>query len=402
MKYFVVIFLCVFCSNIGITQVNNRSQLFWEIKSPKGFTSYLYGTIHSNNRAVFNLPDSLYIVLNDTKLLVMETDMYSISRDLEVRSSAISLNFDTYGLPYTSSNLATETVYGNEDGMPHFLDMYLLNLAQLNGIAYTTLESMETQIALSKTVKGLDEPDSVMLDAVLLESTLEGLYINGDINGIDRILRKYYTAGLYNKMIVLRNTSMANRLDTLLSHQSGVVVLGAAHLGGNYGVLKQLKNRGWTIRLINSDSYPANELKKLMRSKRSFTVVDEAVRLHSEWPGIPIEMDREGLLNFYFFKELGQGNAFTIELIDRSNYEDLLSVAKDYILTPGDAKIIRYVTDDGYIYYEGVSDSYPEGLSWVRVIAGEHAFAVLKAYGGNKFMNSDRPQKFFNNCWFIE
>ena len=56
--------------------------------------------------------------------------------------------------------------------------------------------------------------------------------------------------------------------------------------------------------------------------------------------------------------------------------------------------------DDGTLLFEGLSDTYPEGLNWVRIIFSEKHFAVLKTFGGNKFMHSDRPKKFFDNVWF--
>ena len=393
--------ITLFISFVGLSQTAKDPQLFWEIKSPKGKVSYVYGTYHGNDRKLFNLPDSLYTALKATKMLVVETDIHSITRDLEVRSSAMSMNFDVYGLPYTMSKQPSETLYGNEDGMPHFLDMYLLNLAQLNGIPYTVLESMETQMFLAKGTNFVEQEDSVALDQVLLESTLEGLYVNGDIAGIDRILRKYYSEGLYNRTIIQRNLAMADCIDSLLNKQSAVVLVGAAHLGGQNGVIRLLKSKGWKVRVVSSTSTSDAADKLELRSKKTLEVVNEELAFHSEWPGVPNEMEREGLLGFYYYKELGQGNAYSIELIDRANYESLQDLAKDYIFSPGDAKIIRYETDDGYEYFEGVSDSYPEGYAWVRVIAGDNAFAVLKAYGGNKFMNSNRPQKFFNSCWFI-
>ncbi|MFT5778550.1 MAG: hypothetical protein ACI837_001506, partial [Crocinitomicaceae bacterium] len=49
--------------------------------------------------------------------------------------------------------------------------------------------------------------------------------------------------------------------------------------------------------------------------------------------------------------------------------------------------------------YEGLSDSYPEGLYWTRVVMAQDYFLILKAYGGNKFMNSARAQRFFDKVW---
>ncbi len=384
----------------GFAQVAKDPQLFWEITSPKGKKSYIYGTFHSNDKKVFNLPDSLYTVLKNTELLVVETDMFAIVKDLEVRSTAFSMRFDTHGLPYSSTNEAGETVYGTEDGMPHFLDMYLLNLAQLNGIEYTTLEAMETQIKLTKT--NVAEPDSIYMDEVLMSSTLEGLYINGDIAGIDKLLRKYYSNSLYQRTIVDRNLAMTNRIDTLLQNTRGVVLVGSAHLGGSFGVLKFLKDAHWKVRLVSAVVTDKAEDKQTMRKQKVFVLEEEELQFHSEWAGAPIEMDREGALNYYFFKELGQGNVYSVELIEKESYPSLEDVVNDYMLSPGDAKTLRYLTDDGYVYFEGISDSYPEGYAWVRIIEGQNAYAVLKAFGGNKFMNSDRPRKFFNGCWFMD
>jgi len=35
----------------------------------------------------------------------------------------------------------------------------------------------------------------------------------------------------------------------------------------------------------------------------------------------------------------------------------------------------------------------------VRVVMSEDYFGIIKAYGGNKFMNSNRAERFFNKVW---
>ncbi len=58
------------------------------------------------------------------------------------------------------------------------------------------------------------------------------------------------------------------------------------------------------------------------------------------------------------------------------------------------------VLDDGYEVYEGLSDTYPEGLHWVRLVQSDTHLLIIKAYGGNKFMNSNRPRTFFSKVGF--
>jgi hypothetical protein len=117
-------------------------------------------------------------------------------------------------------------------------------------------------------------------------------------------------------------------------------------------------------------------------------------------PGKPFDIDKEDVALNLIFREMGQGNTYSIEVIEKLEGQSLESVAQDYIQSPGDSKKTEGVLDDGTVFIEGISDSYPEGISWVRVIDSEKYFAILKAYGGNKFMNSKRPQNFFNNIWF--
>jgi hypothetical protein len=55
------------------------------------------------------------------------------------------------------------------------------------------------------------------------------------------------------------------------------------------------------------------------------------------------------------------------------------------------------VLDDGTEFTQGLSDAYPEGLKWTRILINETYVLVASCSGGNKFMNSDRPRRFFNN-----
>ncbi|MEY3049916.1 MAG: hypothetical protein RL365_1954, partial [Bacteroidota bacterium] len=51
----------------------------------------------------------------------------------------------------------------------------------------------------------------------------------------------------------------------------------------------------------------------------------------------------------------------------------------------------------GTEFTQGLSDAYPEGLKWTRILINETYVLVASCSGGNKFMNSDRPRRFFNN-----
>ena len=54
-------------------------QLLWEI-SGNGLelNSYLFGSLHSNDKRLFNLTDSTYFALNNVNTISLETDMFSL------------------------------------------------------------------------------------------------------------------------------------------------------------------------------------------------------------------------------------------------------------------------------------------------------------------------------------
>jgi len=43
-----------------------------------------------------------------------------------------------------------------------------------------------------------------------------------------------------------------------------------------------------------------------------------------------------------------------------------------------------------------LSEVYSQGLTWVRIIINKEFVVKITCSGGNKFMNSDRPNRFFN------
>jgi hypothetical protein len=56
--------------------------------------------------------------------------------------------------------------------------------------------------------------------------------------------------------------------------------------------------------------------------------------------------------------------------------------------------------DDGTECFEGLSDTYPDGIQWVRLMKNDKHLVVMRAFGGNKFMHSNRPNQFFSKVWF--
>ena len=122
--------------------------------------------------------------------------------------------------------------------------------------------------------------------------------------------------------------------------------------------------------------------------------------LNANFHGKPFsEKNTDGSLSL-IYREYGQGNSYIIDIIPNDSTLSFEQIATIYIASPPNINFNKKILDDGTLLFEGLSDTYPEGLNWVRIIFSEKHFAVLKTYGGNKFMHSDRPKKFFNDVWF--
>jgi hypothetical protein len=97
---------------------------------------------------------------------------------------------------------------------------------------------------------------------------------------------------------------------------------------------------------------------------------------------------------------LGQGNTYEISIIPLDTNLTPEEIASIYIANPSNTNTREVLLDDGRVIYEGLSNNYPEGLNYVQIQFSSNYFAVIKAYGGNKFMHSNRPNQFFQRVWF--
>ena len=100
------------------------------------------------------------------------------------------------------------------------------------------------------------------------------------------------------------------------------------------------------------------------------------------------------------YKELGQGNTYAIETIPFDEDLSFEQYAAIYIASPPNTKYRYGELEDGTLFYEGISDTYPEGIHWVRILTNGKNVLIAKAFGGNKFMNSNRSRLFFDKIIF--
>jgi hypothetical protein len=303
---------------------------------------------------------------------------------------------------YTSNEEPTVTYYGNEDGMPQFMDAWFQEKAELLNKEIIALESIAQQTKAIEEIPYVEKENNISL-ALSDKQVLHELYLDGRIDLIDRLIKGGLSGNkeAYIKLIENRNVAIAANIARYCLDGPVFFAVGAGHLYGEKGLLSLLREKGYKLRpiqLTKGDTPSASERK--IKSMRSYEFSRE---LRNSWikfsvPGRPRETqsatEAETILTY---KELGQGNTYEVRYFERDTSLSLLEYSEILIASPPQSPYVFGVLDDGTEFTQGLSDAYPEGLKWTRILINETYVLVASCSGGNKFMNSDRPRRFFNN-----
>lgn len=405
MQFRILFILLFFASSISAQIILPEKELLWEISSPKSkVKSYIFGTLHTNERALFELADSVYVTFDQAQVIILETDIYRLFEQMDTRKKLPETRFDDQGKSYTTTDISTETIYGSEDGMPQFLDAYFQVLGLRFNKEIIALEALEDQYALTNEFK-LSERNIIDngINAFTQEKLTE-LYLKGDIEALQRFMKSNLSVQdqLYEEVIIKRNKLMLEKLlEQLKRNQSFFCAVGAGHLGGEDGLIQLLRTKGYRLRpvtwTLSENAIPA---KVKIKKPSEYVYMDAPSGLIAKFPGKPFEHITEEGTKQIIYRELGQGNTYEVNLqaLDPNlSQEELASI---YINPPTGTFITKRILDNGAIVFQGLSDTYPEGLNFVQIQFGSSYFVVIKCYGGNKFMHSTRPASFFEKVWF--
>ncbi len=401
MKHFHTLLILGISLTLCSQSYNVKGNLLWEISSPNGI-SYLFGTLHSNDKRLFEFPDSVYESFLRSKKLAVEVNVFDLFMDKDPIPNRSLLLLDKRGKLYTSNEDPTVTYYGNEDGMPQFMDAWFQEKAELLNKEIIALESIAQQTKAIEEIPYVEKENNISL-ALSDKQVLHELYLDGRIDLIDRLIKGGLSGNkeAYIKLIENRNVAIAANIARYCMDGPVFFAVGAGHLYGEKGLLSLLREKGYKLRpiqLTKGDTPSASERK--IKSIRSYEFSRE---LRNSWikfsmPGRPRETqsatEAETILTY---KELGQGNTYEVRYFERDTSLSLLEYSEILIASPPQSPYVFGVLDDGTEFTQGLSDAYPEGLKWTRILINETYVLVASCSGGNKFMNSDRPRRFFNN-----
>lgn len=251
--------------------------------------SYLLGSVHVGKASMYPLPETIRRAYERSKTLAVEADivgadmmqlaglvsehgMYGSGRDLQsalspsawrdvveaARQYDVPVSMLKPQKPWLAAQTLTVVAMQAEGYSEQWgVDRYFLQLAHEEGKRIVELEGLEAQLEM---LAGMPEAEQAALLGHTAKEIARGdvpvaellsAWQSGQAQALQAQVESQFPAalaGVYERLIVARNRTMADRIVQLLEAGRGVfVVVGAAHLTGDAGLVELLRERGYDL-----------------------------------------------------------------------------------------------------------------------------------------------------------
>lgn len=259
-----------------------KQSLLWEInRADLPAPSYLFGTMHTKSKQAFGFQPSVFekieaceafaneFKLDDADPIAMQEALKmpngttlkdyispkKLAKIQRIIRKAFGVNIEAliYHKPFLITNLLTDKILAEEQQQA--LDVYLLEYAKKAGKQIMGIETFQEQldilyqIPLKYQVKSLIDIAKNVKKYRKKLLYMADLYETADIQCIFKATKKN-SGKLRKLMLYHRNEVMAKRIAQLVKEQSLFAAIGAAHLGGEKGVLKLLKQQDFLLKAV--------------------------------------------------------------------------------------------------------------------------------------------------------
>ena len=260
--------------------------LLWKIERAGQAPSHVFGTIHSEDSRVLNLPGPVQSAFAQSRIYVMEAVfdanalqammsamMYSDGRTLQQTISPAMYQksvsaMAVYGMPEQVMQLMKPWAIAVTLSLPKpktgvVLDLALMQKATAQGKQTAGLESAEEQLGIFDRLS-ISEQATMLEDTLKLlpeiEQTLADLhaaYLTRDLARLVRISDAMQAKGnrelgkkVMPQLIDARNRRMVERMESHLKSGNAFIAIGALHLPGEVGVLHLLAQKGYRVSVV--------------------------------------------------------------------------------------------------------------------------------------------------------
>lgn len=317
-KTFRLLFL--FIGFISFSQEQEQS-LLWEI-SGNGLkqSSYIYGTMHVSKKVAFRLDDVFFEALEKSEAIALESDP-STWLDHSYKTAILSpQNFSSnykdgfytslFNLEHPDELLIRGAIrqdnrmlngylYRKNSQLDNFeeetyLDMFIYQAGKKQNKSIISLEDLEEAEYL--TTKASTNAYKKKMDPWLTEVyekespylLQENTYRERNLALLDSIGEASNTPYFREHMLFIRNDNMVKVLDSIIQNKSVFAGVGAAHLPGKRGMLKSLRDKGYTVKaLLSEQTKNGQEQKQKIEdfiappSLKEYTTADGFITMNS-------------------------------------------------------------------------------------------------------------------------
>ncbi len=263
------------------------SALLWKISGNNIADSYLFGTIHSDDPRVLDQPRELKHAFAMADVFVPEADissdaiaglranmLFDNGNTLESivgaeLFSSVAAKLSTLGVPRVRASrikpwAAIMMLASPNNKTGEFLDKRLYDEAVAAGKDISPLETIAEQLDVFRTMETDDQITLLKntLDAhdelpQMIESLTQA-WLARDLNELQRISlagredsqTQDLASAFHERLIDNRNDTMVQRLLPMLGARAHFVAVGALHLPGEKGLIRQLTDRGFNLTAI--------------------------------------------------------------------------------------------------------------------------------------------------------
>lgn len=272
-------FITVFLIQSVVAQELEKT-LLWKISRNDGITkeSYLYGTMHITCDTLFT--QSTYNALRATNYLYLEIadDQENVEKNMmRIFASCImkddkklsslldkadykildSLVQDKLNIPVSFlDKMYPAVVSVILEGVDEFIDCpysvetVLTNIANSQNKEVLGLETIDEQmnffisIPIDEQVKSLES--FIHQDGTFEDVDLNAIYKAQDVEQMAKLTYEM-SLGYVENLLIKRNSNWLTKIKELTNTSSIFFAVGAAHLGGEYGLIALLRKEGYTV-----------------------------------------------------------------------------------------------------------------------------------------------------------
>jgi uncharacterized protein YbaP (TraB family) len=426
-----------------ILNVNAQQQypstLLWRITGKNILKpSYLYGTMHVQDRRLFYFTDSLYNAIEKTEGFAMEIDpdemLDSLYKSLEKKDTSALLKKLLTENEYkkiakqlekklkipadkiTIKRLADEkkrwyNTIPKKDDMSTIMDLYLFSIARKQGKYTCGIEDINDQFEIVDEVGKYNIDDFIKNDTTRRMNYLEQMkkvYINKDLTTLNKMVNGDLRNAFEDLLMIKRNKKMAARMDSLAHIRSSFFAVGAAHLPGDSGVITLLQQNGFTVEPVLSSSNIAPETYKYIAKEiRWIKIEDENKMCWMEMPAIPSTI-RIGEMPMKMHLDISNMSVYGFAVTAVTNEEAVADTFFNHLISNYKQRNfdIKSVKNIEYKNCKGIEMhalQKGQGEYRYRLIVKENKLFIV-FFGGqeNAKLYIPNAEKFFNSLSFNE